>query len=209
MGRIQTTCHSTWRYLLGPFMWFEWANPGWDPSHKTLFRFHFTEKDNRNMHLNLLSLQRQILINVSFRLGKIGLYYRTYITGHILRQYIPASKHHLFIYFISDVINLCFLFHFTTVSKSFLMQSFPICHKCDFTVTYTRLIRSGHLCPAVMFSQDQLYSDPWKWEVQHWWGKKRDRDFFCVCVDSLHHYFRCFSCFPTNICQYKNIIIHK
>lgn len=122
MGRIQTACHSTWRYLLGPFTWFEWANPGWDPSHKTLFRFHFTEKDNRNMHLNLLSLQRQILINVSFRLGKIGLYYRTLYSASIhTSQWAP------FIYLFYFWCDQPVFFYFISLQylKAFSCSPFP------------------------------------------------------------------------------------
>ncbi len=173
MGRIQIGCDSTWRYLLGPFTWFEWANPGWDPSHKTLFRFNFTEKDKKNMRLNLMSLQRQILINVSFSTGKNRIILQDSI--FCINPYQPVSTIYYFFKFL--IWSTCvFYLILPQYIKAFSCSPFPICHKpkCDFTVTYTRLICSAHLCPAVMFSQDQLYSDPWKWEVQHWWGKKRD-----------------------------------
>lgn len=58
---------------------------------------------------------------------------------------------------ISDMITFAFSY-VTVISKSSLSDiSHPSQSKCVFAVTYIRWICSGHLCPAVMFCQDQLY----------------------------------------------------
>lgn len=135
----------------------EWSQP-----HKILFSYHFAEKDNKNTLLNLVT--QKINSHTCILTGKNRLILLKQIcTGfYINRQY------------------LCFLFYLPVISQAVLSHLSQT--KCVCTVTYTRWIRSGHLCPAVMFFRDQLYWlwDPWKW------GKKRERKVIYF-MDSKHH----------------------